>query len=498
MKWSACFVFLLIVVTCSAVRAAEAPRRPNIVFLIADDLGYGDLGCYGQKKIRTPHIDRLAAEGMRFTTYYSGHNVCAPSRCVLMTGKHPGHAFVRDNRQAPGYPEGQTPVPPDTLQLPLRLKQLGYALGGFGKWGLGPMGSTGDPLKQGFDRWFGYNCQGVAHNYYPTHLWDNDRQIELHNPKFAAHQKLPEGAAPDDPKSYEPYRGKDFAPDLIVEQARAFLRENRDKPFFLYFPTTIPHLALQVPQDSLDEYAGTFPETPYPGGKGYLPQRQPRAAYAAMITRLDRDIGTLLAMLTEFGLDDNTIVVFTSDNGPLYDKYGGTDDEFFNSAGGLRGRKGSYYEGGFREPCIVRWKGHIPPGTVSSRVVGAEDWCPTLFELIGANDGIPADIDGISFAPTLLDKVQQPRPFLYRESPSYGGQQCVRVGEWKAIRTNLNPNPKAKNQEPGALELYDLASDPTESKNVAADHPDIVERLETLMREQHVKSELFPIRALDE
>ncbi|HVV99769.1 MAG TPA: arylsulfatase [Planctomycetaceae bacterium] len=492
---------LLVALALSAIPlpafAAEAPRRPNILFLIADDLGYGDLGCYGQKKIRTPNIDRLAAEGMRFTNYYAGHNVCAPSRCVLMTGKHPGHAFVRDNRQAPGYSEGQTPVPPDTLQLPLRLKQLGYTLGGFGKWGLGPMGSTGDPLKQGFDRWFGYNCQAVAHNYYPTHLWDNDREIPLDNPKFPANQKLPEGADPDDPKSYEQYRGKDFAPDLIVEQARAFLRENKDKPFFLYFPTTIPHLALQVPQDSLDEYAGTFPETPYPGGKGYLPHRQPRAAYAAMITRLDRDIGTLLAMLTEFGLDENTIVVFTSDNGPLYDKYGGTDEEFFNSAGGLRGRKGSYYEGGFREPCIVRWKGHILPGTTSDRVVGAEDWLPTLFELIGAKDEVPRDIDGISFAPTLFGKSQEPRAFLYRESPSYGGQQCVRVGKWKGIRTNLNPNPKAKNQEPGALELYDLASDPNESKNVAAENPEMVERLTKLMQEQHVKSELFPIRALD-
>ena len=477
-------------------RAADE-RPPNIVFLIADDLGYGDLGCYGQKLILTPNIDRISAEGMRFTNHYAGNNVCAPSRCCLMTGQHPGHGYIRDNKQAKGFPEGQEPVPANWLQLPILLKKQGYTLGGFGKWGLGPVGSTGDPLKQGFDRWYGFNCQGVAHNYYPTHLWDNDKQVPLDNPKFSAHQKFPEKADPNDPKSFSHYTGKDYAPDLIADKAREFLKANKDRPFVLYFPTTVPHLALQVPEDSLKEYAGKFPETIYLGERDYLPHQQPRAAYAAMITRMDREIGRIMDLLAEYKLDENTIVVFTSDNGPLYDKAGGTDTEFFNSAGGLRGRKGSYYEGGFREPCLVRWKGHIEARSTSDRVTGFEDWLPTLLELSGGKEKPYRDIDGISFAPTLLGKKQEPRPFLYREAPGYGGQQCVRVGDWKALRRNLNPNPKAKDQKPGEIELYNLAADPAETKDVAAQHPDIVAKLAAILREQHVKSDLFPMRALD-
>lgn len=485
------FLTLLLTLPCAAA------EKPNIVFLIADDLGYGDLGCYGQKKIRTPNIDRLAAAGMRFTAHYSGSNVCAPSRCALMTGKHPGHGYIRENRQAKGFPEGQEPVPAGSLALPLGLKKQGYVLGGFGKWGLGPMGSTGDPLRQGFDRWYGYNCQGVAHNYYPTHLWDNDKQVPLDNPKFAAHQKLPAGRDPKDPASFSAYTGKDYAPDLITEQALKFVRDNRDRPFVLYYPTTVPHLALQVPDDSLKEYAGTFPEEPYTGGKGYLPHRQPRAAYAAMVTRMDREVGRILGLIKELGLDEKTIVVFTSDNGPLYDQAGGTDADFFNSAGGLRGRKGSYYEGGFRVPCLVRWKGRIALGTTSDRVTGFEDWLPTLLDLIGAGDAIPAGIDGLSFAPTLLGQKQNERPFLYRESPGYGGQQCVRVGQWKALRCNLNPSPRATDQQPGAIELYDLAADPGEQTDVAAKNPEMVARLRAIMGNEHVKSEVFPMRLLD-
>lgn len=483
---------------CSILRAAE-PRQPNVVFILCDDLGYGDVGCFGQTKIRTPHIDRLAADGMRLTNHYSGHNVCAPSRCVLMTGIHPGHGYIRDNRGGVGIggQEGQEPVPVNWLSLPLTFKKLGYTLGAFGKWGLGPVGSTGDPLKQGFDRFFGYNCQAVAHNFYPTHLWDNDQRLPLKNPKFATQQKLPAGADPQNPASYAAYSGTEYAPDLIAEQALKFVRESKDRPFLLYFPTTVPHLALQVPEDSLKEYVGQFPEEPYVGGRGYLPHRTPRAAYAAMITRMDREVGRIVALISELGLEEQTIYVFTSDNGPLYDKHGGTDAEFFQSAGGLRGRKGSYYEGGFRVPCIVRWKRHIAAGKVSDRVTGFEDWLPTLLELVGASASTPPGLDGISFAPTLLGQTQAPRPFLYRESPSYGGQQSVRFGDWKAIRTNLNPGPRAANQQPGRLELYDLAHDPAESKDVAQDHPDVVARATDLFRDQHTRSTLFPIRALD-
>ena len=483
-----------------AAAAHAAERRPNIIFLLADDLGYGDVGAFGQKKIRTPNIDRLAAEGMKLTQHYAGNNVCAPSRCVLMTGRHPGHAFIRDNRQAkafdPKWDEGQTPVPAGELTFPLTLKKLGYTSGGFGKWGLGPVGSTGDPLKQGFDRFFGYNCQAVAHNYYPTHLWDNDKSQALDNPKFSAHQKLAEGADVNSPEVYAKFSGNEYAPDLISAEAREFVQENKDRPFFLYYPTTVPHLALQVPEDSLAEYAGKFPEEPYTGDRGYLPHRAPRAAYAAMVTRMDREIGRIADLVKELGLDENTIFVFSSDNGPLYDKLGGTDAEFFESAGPLNGRKGSMFEGGIREATIVRWKGHVAAGSTSDRVSGFEDWMPTLLDLIGEKAATPAGIDGISMAPTLLGKAQDARPFLYRESPGYGGQQCIRVGDWKAIREHLHGGPKAKGPG-GAVQLFDLTKDIGESDDVADKHPDVVEKLSALMKEQHVKSDLFPIRALD-
>ena len=475
--------------------AGADDRPPNVVFLLADDLGYGEVGCFGQEKIRTPNIDQLAKEGMRLTQHYSGSNVCAPSRCVLLSGKHQGHAYIRDNRQAKGFTEGQVPVPPGELKLPPLFKKQGYVLGDFGKWGLGPVGSTGAPLKQGFDRFYGYNCQAVAHNYYPTHLWDNDEHVEIGNPDFSAHQKLPADADPNDPASYARYEGKVYAPDLINEKAREFVRENKDRPFFLYYSTTAPHVALQVPEDSLKEYAGQFEETPYKGDNGYAPQRQPRAAYAAMITRLDKEIGKLLDLLKELGLEENTIVVFTSDNGATFD-VGGVDTDFFNSVGGLRGRKGSYYEGGYRVPCIVRWPGHIAPGSVSDRVTGFEDWLPTLLELVGDKQP-PADIDGISFAPTLLGEQQKPRPFLYREAAGYQGQQAVRLGDWKGIRLNVNPGPKAANQKPGALELYNLADDPAETQNVAAEHPDVVAKILAIMKREHVPSKQFPLRAID-
>ena len=288
--------------------AAAQPRppavslsKPNIIFLLADDLGYGDIGAFGQKKIRTPNLDQLARDGMTFTQHYSGHNVCAPSRCVLMTSKHPGHAYIRNNRGGQGLggatgPEGQEPVPADELKLPLTLKKLGYATGGVGKWGLGGVGTTGEPNAQGIDLFFGYNDQAVAHNFYQTSLWRNREPVPLRNPAFSAHQKLPAGADPKNPASYASFTGTDYAPDLINEAARKFLRENKDRPFFLYYPTTVPHLALQVPEDSLAEYKDAFPEEPYTGDRGYLPHRTPRAAYAAMVTRLDREIGQLLAM----------------------------------------------------------------------------------------------------------------------------------------------------------------------------------------------------------
>ncbi len=481
-----------------AVLATGAPaddRRPNLVFILADDLGYGDLGCYGQRKIRTPNLDRMAAEGMRFTQHYAGHNVCAPSRCVLMTGMHPGHAAVRNNREV--KPEGQFPLPADTVTLPRLLQKRGYTTGAFGKWGLGSPGSTGEPRAQGVDRFYGYNCQRVAHNYYPTYLWDDDRKVALANPDFPAHDTLRPGDDPADPRSYARFAARDYSADLIAAQARAFVKANRDRPFFLYWPTTVPHLALQVPDDSQKEYEGRWDDPPYAGGRGYTPHFRPRAAYAAMIARMDREIGRLMALVKELGLDERTIFVFSSDNGPLYDKLGGTDSEFFDSSGGLRGRKGSFYEGGFRVPCLVRWTGRIRAGSVSDRVTGFEDWMPTLLELVGAREAAPAGIDGISFAPTLLGRPQAERPFLYRESPGYGGQQCVRVGPWKAVRQDLHPRGPAARPAALKTELYNLATDPAENRDVAAEHPDVVASLEKMLAEQHRPSPDFPLPALD-
>jgi arylsulfatase A-like enzyme len=478
--------------------APAAPRPPNVVFIIADDLGWGDLGCYGQKIIRTPHLDRMAAEGMRFTQHYSGNAVCAPSRCVLMTGKHPGHAFIRDNRSI--QPEGQFPIPAETVTLAELFQQRGYATGGFGKWGLGGPGTAGEPLKQGFTRWYGYNCQGVAHNFYPTYLWDNDQKVPLKNPAFSSRDTLKPGEDPQDPKSYARFMGKEYSADLIAEQARAFIRANKDKTFFCYVPTTVPHLALQVPDDSLTEYLGKFPDPPYPGGKGYIPHFKPRAAYAAMVTRMDKEIGAMMKLVADLGLDENTIWVFTSDNGPLHGRHeglAGTDALFFNSSGGLRDGKGTLFEGGFRVPGIVRWKGRIAPDTTSNRVTGFEDWMPTLMELTGAKETSPKDSDGISFAPTLLGQRQSERPFLYREFPGYGGQQCVRIGDWKGLRQNLKPAPAAKKSPDFAIQLFNLRDDPAETTNVAAKYPDIVNKIADLMRAQHVASAEFPLPALD-
>jgi arylsulfatase A-like enzyme len=468
----------------------SAADKPNVVFVMADDLGYGDLGSYGQTKIKTPTLDKLAKEGIRLTRHYAGNAVCAPSRCVLMTGMHPGHAQVRNNREV--KPEGQHPLTKDTATLARLLQANGYATGGFGKWGLGGPGSDGDPLKQGFDRFFGYNCQRVAHNFYPTYLWDDTTRRPLKNKPFPAHDKLKPGEDPTQEATYARFRGTEFAPDLITEEAIKFVTDNKAKPFFLYWPTTVPHLALQVPADSLKEYAGKWDDPPYPGGKGYTPTFNPRATYAAMVTRMDRDIGRLVDHLTKLGLEKNTIIVFTSDNGPLYDQLGGTDCEFFNSHGGLRGRKGSLYEGGFRVPGIVWWPGRIKPGA-SARVTGFEDWLPTVVELTGGAN-TPKGIDGISFAPTLLGEEQETRPFLYREFPGYGGQQAIIVARWKAVRQKLNP--LAKDATP-KTELYDLDADPTETTDVAAKNPEVLAKLEKLMADQHTPNPEFPIKVLD-
>ncbi len=445
--------------------------KPNVILFVGDDLGRSELGCYGQEKIRTPNIDRLAAEGARFTRFYSGSPVCAPSRCVLMTGLHSGHAFIRDNKEI--QPEGQLPIPADAAILPRLLKNEGYATGAVGKWGLGYPGSGSEPEKMGFDLFFGYNCQRHAHNHFPSYLWRNADRVPI------------EG---NDGKSAT---GKRYAPDLFEKEALAFIRANRSRPFFLFYATTVPHLALQVPEDSLAEYRGLWPETPYDGKNGYLPHPTPRAAYAAMVTRFDRSVGRVLSLVKELGLDGDTLVLFTSDNGSTF-SVGGYDAPFFRGTGPLRDAKGSIYEGGIRVPLIARWPGRIGPGRMSAHLAAFQDILPTVLDAAGGRGRIPAAVDGLSFLPALLGQgMQTPHPYLYMEFAGYGGQVMVRTGGWKALRRDLIKNPEAR------LELYDLSLDEGEQDDVGGEHPELSRRARVLIREAHRPSKEFPIPALD-
>jgi arylsulfatase A-like enzyme len=469
--------FTLIALLAAAVATAAPSRPPNIIFILADDLGYGDLSCYGQKHFRTPHLDRLAAEGMRFTDFYAGNTVCAPSRSSLLTGLHTGHTPIRGNAER--MPEGQAPLPGPTVTLPEVLHGAGYVSGGFGKWGLGFIGTEGDPLAQGFDRFFGYNCQRWAHRSYPPYLWDDRFQVFL--PGNDMRQKT------------------SYAPDVLHRAALDFIRQHRDKPFFLFLPTTIPHAEMLVPDDViLAQFKGKFPETPFPGWAGpwggeanygpraspggYAAQAMPKAAFAAMVTRLDRHVGELLRLLDELGLAANTLVLFTSDNGPHQE--GGHDPEFFDSNGPLRGFKRDLYEGGIRVPLLARWPGHIPGGK-TSRFPGAFwDIMPTLAEIAGLKP--PAATDGVSLVPTLLGRGQQKEhAYLYWEFGEANAGQAVRMGDWKAVRIF------AQAGKPERFELFNLAADSGEAHDVAAEQPAVRERLLRAMQEAHRPSPQF-------
>ncbi len=485
-------LFLSLLVFASASFA----RKPNVILIMADDLGYAELGSYGQKKIKTPRLDKLASEGMSFSRNYSGNAVCAPSRCTLMTGKHPGHAFIRNNGEI--KPEGQRPIPKKEITIAEVLKSEGYATGAFGKWGLGGPGSEGDPIHQGFDRFFGYNCQRHAHSYYPNYLWSDLKRVPLNNePPVPGHASLPKGADPSDPRSYDVFKGKEYAPDRINEEALKFVRKNKDKPFFLYYPTVIPHVALHVPDEELKPYlAQKWNDPPFSRhqGYGYTPHFTPRAAYAAMITRMDTYIGRVIELVEDLGLTKDTIVIFTSDNGTTHLKLE-VDYDFFESVGKLRGLKGSLYEGGIRVPLIVKWPGKVKADSQSDLVTGLEDWMVTIHELAGVKKPMPKNHDGISIAPALLGKKQKPRPFLYREFSGYGGQQAVWAGKWKAIRQKMLR--KGKNHDPLKIELYDLEKDVSESNDLASKNPEVVKRLKKLMEDQHVPSKEFPMHVID-
>lgn len=447
-----------------AAQRTTAARSPvNIILIVADDLGYGDLGCYGQQKISTPHIDQLAATGKRFTQFYSGTTVCAPSRASLMTGMHTGHTPIRGNR---GFkPEGQFPLPDTALTIAAVLKKAGYATGAFGKWGMGYPGSTGEPLKQGIQQFYGYNCQTEAHNYYPDHLWDNDRRVEF----------------PGNRTGDSMYSG-----DKIHAAAMNFLKEHRKQPYFLFLPYTLPHGDLDVPRDSIyQRYVKLFNEAPLPRttpSKGRF-EPYPHAAFAAMVSRLDRYVGEICRYVQESGQAGNTLIIFTSDNGPH--KEDGGDPVFFNGSGGLRGIKRDLYEGGVRVPFIANWKGVIQPGTEYGQPAAWWDLFPTFQEL--ANIMVWKPVDGISLVPALTGKPQPVHPWLYWEFHEQGGKQAVRWSNWKGIRLNVSKDAN------GPIELYDLSTDPQEQHNVAAAHPDVVKQLAAYMQQAHLPDPNWPL-----
>lgn len=450
-------------VLCLAARGAEAAdrsaERPNIIFILADDLGYGDLSCYGQAKFTTPNLDRLAAEGMRFTGFHAGSTVCAPSRCSLMIGLHTGHCTVRGN----GGGMSQS-LRDDDVTVAELLKTAGYRTGLIGKWGLGDIGTAepGLPLRQGFDYFFGYLNQVHAHYYYTDHLWRNTEKVEL-------------------PGNQDDKR-QQYTHDLLEQEALQFVQRNAGGPFFLYLALTLPHAEMLVPEDSMQPYAGRWPEKPYinkrPYGKGYASSPTPRAAFAGMVTRMDHTIGRLRSALRDLGIDEETLIIFSSDNGPHLE--GGADPDFFDSNGPLRGYKRDLYEGGVRVPTIACWPGRIEAGAESDEPLAFWDFLPTAAEIAGLE--APAGLDGVSFLPTLLGHGDQQihHDYLYWEFYEHGGRRAIRAGHWKLVQNGL-PD--------GALELYNLRTDAGEGNDLADDHPDVVERLMKMMEAAHIDNE---------
>ena len=432
-------------------------RKPNIIFILVDDLGYGDLGCYGQQVIQTPNIDRMASEGMIFTDHYAGSTVCAPSRCCLMTGKHTGHAFVRGN--------ARLPLRPDDVTVAELLKQAGYATGIVGKWGLGEPETTGIPNRQGFDYWFGYLNQRHAHNYYPEYLWRNEEKVMLANE-----------VRPVNPPGGVATRRVQYSHDLFAEEALAFVERNRQEPFFLYLAFTIPHANNEARAEGMEVPSyGPYADEDWP---------EPQKGHAAMITRMDGDIGRLFDTLKALELDEETLVFFSSDNGPH--KEGGADPTFFNSSGPLRGYKRAVYEGGIRVPMIARWPGKIEAGSGTNHVSAFWDLLPTCCDLVDV--ALPEGIDGLSMLPTLLGRPEKQRKhrFLYWEFHEQGKKQAVRMGDWKGVRLNVAQEPD------GPIELYHLGADPGETADLASEYPDVVAQIAGIMATARGPSEHWP------
>lgn len=468
---------------------------PNIVFILADDLGWGELGCYGQTKIKTPNIDRLAGEGIRFLRHYTGAPVCAPARCVLMTGRHLGHAEIRNNGDSGNgraFP-GQWPISAEVVTIAEALRAKGYATGGFGKWGLGPTDTSGSPIRQGFDRFYGYNCQRNAHSFFPPFLDDDEGIDPINSNPIPGHLRKPEGAivAGD-------YRATTYAPDRILEEALEFIKAQKENPFFLYCPFVEPHVAMHPPAEWVDRYPKEWDaeKGPYRGQNGYLPHPRPRAGYAAMISDLDEHVGAILKRLEQHGLAERTIVIFTSDNGTTHPSrdpkfgVGGVDAEFFNSTAGLRGFKGSVYEGGIRVPCIVRYPGMTRPGTTDNTPSYFPDWFPFICDIAGAPR--PAGLDGENLRPVICNV--GPRVSFVRRKPmvwefhGYRGQLAVMEGKWKAVRQ------KIRTKKPAEWELYDLDQDPAETTDLASEHPLVLKRLEQAFLADRTPSKRYPLK----
>lgn len=470
----------------------QAQERLNVVFILADDLGWGEVGCYGQTKIPTPNIDRLAREGMRFTQHYSGAPTCAPSRCVLMTGRHLGRAEIRGNQQAkklfPQFDEGQHPLSEGAATFVQQFQKAGYVTAAMGKWGLGPVGSTGEPNRKGFDLFFGYNCQAVAHSYYPPHLWRNTEKVVINRKPIPGHAKQPEGEV-----RIKDWIGEAHAPSLMIAEAEKFIAENASKPFFLYLPFIEPHVALHPPASSVERFPKEWDSEVYRGEYGYLPHPRPRAAYAAMISDLDGYVGRVLSALQDAGVADRTLVIFTSDNGPTHANSpgakfhaGGADPPFFNSTAGFRGNKGSVYEGGIRVPLIARLPGKIAAGVVNDAPCYFADWFPTLCSAAGLPK--PDGLDGEDLWPVLTGKGElsnrKPMIWVFAE---YGGQVAMRVGDRKLVRQGL------KTKSPKDWEVYDLASDPGEKHDLAATSRDFIEECKAILRREVAENSIFEV-----
>ncbi|WP_291789426.1 arylsulfatase [Cecembia sp.] len=472
--WIIILSVLTFLASCQSKEKAEVLIQPNVIFILADDLGYGDLGFLGQEIIETPHLDKLAAEGMFFSNHYSGATVCAPSRSALMTGLHTGHTPVRGNFEM--QPEGQYPLPDSLLTIPKLFKNAGYATGAYGKWGLGFIGTEGDPNHQGIDQFFGYNCQRIAHRYYPEYLWENENKVFLPGNDWSQ-------------KSI-------YAPEVIHQESLKFIEENAEYPFFMFVPTVMPHAELAAPDGKLLDYyrkkiGEEEPHLARAGSDygdeafnipGYQSNAYPKASYAAMVALLDSQVGEILAKLDELGLTDSTIIIFTSDNGPHLE--GGNDADFFNSNGVFRGYKRDLYEGGIRVPMIIKWPGVIEPGTKSAHVSAFWDFLPTFADLLGKE--IPDFLDGISLLPSIMgDANQKKHDYLYWEFHELGGRQAIRKEDWKAVKYGVKNNPDE------AIELFNLKDDPSESWDIADQHPELVKEMQQLFEKARTVNPVF-------